>query len=161
MSFLYFFFCFSSIYWIYGTQKYNLDKKELLNGSSSQKTSQPKSKGPKIKEKKEGKERAITNPNAPIGLQDIQPLMPRTQAKTMPPPQRLLDPPTVMDDATYTVEQDNEKAKAQNPGSPPDLPRVTQARKQQQSTVQPTNLTATASRKRIIKHKEQFFPNDK
>ena len=79
----------------------------------------------------------------------------------MPPPHRSLDPLPVVDDATYTIEQDNEKANTQYPGSPPNLPRVTQARKQQQSPVQPTNLTATASRTRIIKHKEQFFSDNK
>ena len=51
-----------------------LTKKNSFKGKlqSKDKPSQAKPKGHKIEEK-EGKERAITNPNAPIGLHDIQP----------------------------------------------------------------------------------------
>ena len=118
-----------------------------------------------------------SNPNAPIGLQDIQPQCtnwlprhptpkPRTQAKTMLPPHRPLEPPPPW---TTPHTQSHKTMKKQRPNTPeslPNLPRAAQAPGTQQRTpVQPPNLTTMASRTRIIKpsfkHKEQFFSDNK
>ena len=80
-----FFLFFINLLNIYVTQKYNDDEDELLKGSSSQKTSQAHTKEPQ--NKKEGKERAITNPNAIDGLRDIQPQSEEPKQRRRPPPQ--------------------------------------------------------------------------
>ena len=64
----------------------------------------------------------ITNPNARNGLQDIQSQEPKQ--RWMPPPHRPSDPPSPMCDATDAISQDNEKAKAQYPRSPPTCPKL-------------------------------------
>ena len=59
----------------------------------------------------------------------------------MPPPHRPLDPPPPMYDATYTIVQDNEKAKAQYPRSPPDLPRAQNFQNVLDMTKYPSQIT--------------------
>ena len=93
------------------TQKYNYDEKELLKGSSSQKTSQTQTKEPQ--NKKEGKERAITNPNAINGLRDIQPQSEEPEQRRKPPPQG----PWAHPRATPPT-QSCETAKKQKPNTP-------------------------------------------
>ena len=142
------------IEYIMATQKYNLNKKEKA-----------KPKGHKIKEK-EGKERAITNPNAPIGLQDIQPQSQEPKQRRFRHPTGPWTHPHRWTPPHTQSRKTMKKQWPSTPGSPPNLPRAAQAPGTQQRTpVQPPNLTATASRTRIIKpsfkHKEQFFSDNK
>ena len=133
--------------------------KRTLKGKLQSKDKQsPNQRAQNIK-KKEKREPSPT-PMHQMAPRDIQPQSQEPKQRRTPPPHRPLDPPPPhrpLDpppptcDATDAIAQDNEKANAQYPRSLPNLPKTAHApRTQQRTPVQPLNLTATASKTRII-----------
>ena len=97
--------------------------KRTLKGKLSHKASQAQTKEPQNKKRRKGKshhrlQRNKWPPRYPAPKQ-------RTQAKTEATTSKPLDPPSR--DATDTVMQDSEKAKAEYPRSLPDLPKAAHA----------------------------------